>query len=156
MKLLMLGALIAYAALFATMGVMEHESLTGAEDATWRTLTLSLLFLPVLITWLSAELLNVISPRKMFRSRTSSVPARLLTGLAAGALGIGISVFTLTLLVEYADDAVLIGASAACGTTLVLLPLRKVRPGGCRHCDYDLSGNAGSSLCPECGADVMA
>lgn len=156
MKLFMLGVLTAYATLFATMAVMERESLASADDPTWRTLTLSLLFLPVLITWLSAELLNVISPRKMFRNRKSSVPVRLFTGLAAGALAVGISVFALTLLVEYADDAVLIGASAACGTTLALLPLRKVRPGGCRHCDYDLSGNAGSSLCPECGADVMA
>jgi hypothetical protein len=156
MKTFMLSVVVVYAALFATMGIMERESLRGVENQTWRALALSLFCVPVLITWLSAELVNVISPRTVFHRGTRRTRSRLFAGLVAGGLGVGISVFSLTLLVEYADDTVLIGASAASGATLVLLPLRKVREGRCCQCDYDLSGNAGSSVCPECGRDVMS
>jgi hypothetical protein len=32
---------------------------------------------------------------------------------------------------------------------------REPRPGFCRACDYDLTGNV-SGVCPECGLEIMA
>ena len=57
---------------------------------------------------------------------------------------------TLTYL-RFPDWAIV--AIAAIGPLVWIIPRRKIPPGRCRSCHYDLTGNV-SGVCPECGTNI--
>lgn len=61
-------------------------------------------------------------------------------------------------LLTYVYFSINYGLYLACIFMLIIAPLmllfrRRTRPGHCRQCDYDLTGNV-SGVCPECGTRV--
>jgi hypothetical protein len=85
---------------------------------------------------------------------------RVLTGLTVGLIGSGIGALAVVLL-EPATGGfawLLMGASAALCTLVLLAFARPTAQGHCARCGYDLAGVtiAAQGKCPECGLDQMA
>jgi hypothetical protein len=146
------GSALVYASLVCVSIAFAEQRAHGL----WLVLTGAMV--PVLAIWLVAELTNAVSPRRLFEGRVRALWRRLVAGGIAGALGACAGVVTLALLDSELSDALLMGLTAAAAGAMVVLPMRRRRPGRCVHCDYDLAGSMllrGEPRCPECGEPTM-
>ncbi|HVU64131.1 MAG TPA: hypothetical protein VHC70_09150 [Phycisphaerales bacterium] len=157
MFLLCLAASLVYAFLAIVAIVFDHAQLESGRMMA--SVVLSGFLAPTIATWLAAEALNLLSPRRLL-SRKLSMPVRRLTfGAIAGILASVLGVLGMALLDKYAvPDAALTGAAAMFTTVAVILPTARIRRGECLYCRYSLAGAtpASKGVCAECGADAMA
>jgi hypothetical protein len=115
---------------------------------------------PALAAWIVAELINAVRPRRLFDRRVATMVARGVAGLCAGVIGAAATALVLAVAEGYVHEIVVLSSTGAMAAASVLLPLRRVRPGECIHCRYDLRnqpppGQPGWGICPECGAPVI-
>jgi hypothetical protein len=158
MFLLCLAASLIYGTLTISALAFDQGSL-GGSGRMMTTVILSGWLAPTIATWLAAESLHFLSPRRAL-TRTLAMPIRRLAlGAAAGALACILGVLGMALLDTSAiPDAAITSAAAAFTTIAVLIPTARIRSGECLHCRYSLAGAtpAGKGICTECGADTMA
>lgn len=153
---LVTGFVLAIGSLFAwTVGAqfvwLRHEPRTVAM------LSVAIVLIPAAAAWAVAELIQAVTPRRVFDRRVSAAWQRFFAGGFAGFLAAGLGMGVLPMADRLAPDAAIMGFMAAVGVGLVMLPLSRVRVGHCIHCNYDLGGltgpdHRGSAVCPECGA----
>lgn len=115
------------------------------------TLAVTLVLAPLMSAWLMAILVQYRWPRRLLTPRTASLAPSTIRGFIAG---IGSIVATAALLLvgtgDFADGTITAAASAL-ATILALLLSRKVQPGRCLICSYDLCASLKFGRCPECG-----
>lgn len=151
---LVLGAASAYAALFAATLFIERSFFsTAASHGPTLTVALNVLALPVLATWLAAELVDAAFHKRLFDRRVRRPLRCAAAGACAGLLGVLLATLMLVLLDRALPDALLTGIAAAASTAIVLTPLPRRRSAACPRCGYDLSGAtpASGGVCTECG-----
>lgn len=154
MKLFLLAASVVYIALAVWSQLDTRE---WAPPNPW--LIWPLVFgVPVCVTWITAEAVHALRPRRLLHARVSAPYARLLAGFVTGALGGALVALSLVYLGDTLPDWLTMCSGAAVSTLLVLAPWPRVRPGRCVHCGYDFSANTVRSggLCAECGAPAWA
>jgi hypothetical protein len=105
---------------------------------------------PTLAAWITAEAIHLGRARRLFDRR-----------VAAGVIGVCVASVLLVIVDRQLHDVVILSGSAALGSVLVLAPLKRIRPGSCVYCGYDVRsqpppGQPGWGICPECGAGVGA
>jgi hypothetical protein len=156
MRLFMLGATVVYGVLAGIAIVTGREDMAG-QSRLMVSVALSAWLAPTLATWLMAEAVHAISPRRPLHRRISMPIRRLALGSAAGLLGSVVGVLGMAGLDRTEiPDAAITGLAAALATAVVLLPTSRVRRGACLHCGYSFEGAtpAAGGVCVECGASV--
>lgn len=159
MFLFVLAAGLVYSLLLGATLVIEREFFMLMQPVRpLGSVVLSVLVVPTIAAWLSAELIGAMRPPRLLDSRVRGWGARIGAGLIAGVLGVVGGTLGLILLDRALPDAVLTGAAAAASTLIVLLPLPRQRAFACPRCAYDLSGASPASggVCTECGFDLMS
>ncbi|MGE3107935.1 MAG: hypothetical protein AB7G11_10585 [Phycisphaerales bacterium] len=145
-----------YGVLLAVTAYLEYDELRLAYLHEWATLALEMWIVPVAAAWLTAEAIHAMAPRRAFDRRARATSTRGFAGAIAGTLGIGLGVLMVSIPQGVARDTVLMGTASLCATLIVTLSLKRLVRSACVHCGYDLRGNAGAAVCPECGKGVMA
>ncbi|MCC6660017.1 MAG: hypothetical protein IT437_03935 [Phycisphaerales bacterium] len=134
-----------------------------AAGGQWALVLVKLVGAPLVAAWFTLDLLERRRPRLAFDARVRS-RAPWVMGLLAGAASVLLAAATLALaqsgLVNVTIDAdvldlAAVGPATAAAVWLSLLPLRRLRPGSCMACGYDLSGSP-TATCPECGGVATA
>jgi hypothetical protein len=151
-------AVAAYAALaIATLLIERSFFSVFASNGPAITVGLTVLALPALTTWLTAELVDAAFHKRLFDSRAPRTAPAAAAGIATGLLGVLLSALMLVLLDRTFPDALLFAAAAAASTAIVLTPLPRRRAHTCPRCAYDLSGASPASggACTECGYMMM-
>lgn len=117
-------------------------------------LTVQLVALPVVTAWAVAEFVVLVrgTPRGLLRSASGPV-GRSVRGFVVGLLAL----FLITLATVFAspdlpDSLSLIGATSI-ATFVTMMFARRSRRGYCVACQFDLQGQVGGGICPECGFD---
>jgi hypothetical protein len=159
MILLVLAAALVYGSLLAATLLLERGFFFSMFDSNQPVVTvvLSVLIVPTLTTWATAEVVNAAFHKRMLDRRVRRRASCLAAGFGAGFFGVLIGTLMLILLDRTLPDALLMGLAAAASTAIVLMPLPRQRPFGCPNCGYDLSGASPASggVCTECGFAVM-
>lgn len=156
------GSLLGYAALVITGLVL----LMGEDKPWWADQTdphvLEWICMGGLLPWaalcLAAELTARLRRTRAFHSAIRQPWSTGLWGLSASVVGIGISVPLAPFAPHWLPDAVWTSATGALAGALVILCMRRTRPGTCAICGYALNAGHATTLCPECGqrtAEVM-
>ena len=153
---LMTGFILAIGSLFAwtvgaQFGWLRHEPRTVA------IVGVAVVLIPAAAAWAIAELIQAVTPRRVFDRRVSAAWKRFVAGGFAGFLAAGLGTGVLPVADRFAPDAAIMAFVAAVAVSLVMLLFSRVRAGHCIHCNYDLEGltgpeHGGSAVCPECGA----
>lgn len=120
-------------------------------------LILLLCIVPLLSTWITASVVNRLSPRKIFLPGRPFSLSPFLRGSAAGAFCFLLAVACVTYLLPKArwlSEGLMIAACSTIATSLVILCSPRSRPGLCRRCDYDLRFSLAHGRCPECGTTI--
>jgi hypothetical protein len=159
MLVLVMAAGLVYGALLSATLIMERDylfAMFGSSEPVV-TVVLSVLVVPTLTTWLTAEVIHAVQRKRILDRRVRRRLQCAGAGVGAGVLGVLIGTTALVLLDRVMPDAVLVGLAAAAGTSIVLVPLRRQLDSECANCGYDLSGASPASggVCTECGFDVM-
>lgn len=111
---------------------------------------------PPLAAWLTAETVNLVSPRRLFDRRSTARVGRALAGMFAGALGFGAAVLLLPVVDATIPDWATLAVASGLGTLIPMVLLSRMRRGHCAFCDYDLRALPSMRQCPECGrTDVL-
>lgn len=147
---LLLGTLVVWVAGLALGHVWDWETAAKTGEAAAGPAWVLAVF-PPLAAWLTAEVINLATPRRLFDRRTKAPIRKSVLGLAAGALGFVLAVVFLPIAEPYLPDWGILAASSAIGTVIPVLGLARVRRGHCVHCDYDLRTLPSMEQCPECG-----
>jgi hypothetical protein len=115
------------------------------------TLAITLVLTPLMSAWFTAILVQYHRPRRVLTPRTASLVPSTIGGFIAG---IGAVLATAILLLvgtgPFADGTITAVASAF-ATSLTLLLSKKIQPGRCMICSYDLCSSLEFGRCPECG-----
>jgi hypothetical protein len=142
-------------------GVAGAPAWIGRSGDVARDFLVVIVVVPLACAWGAAELVNLMSPRRLLDRRLSGRRlARGAAGAIAGTLSAASAAALLPLVDSYVGDPVVTGGAAAIGGAAVLLLLVRLRPGHCIHCGYDLRngpgpGRSGAGVCPECGASAV-
>lgn len=138
----------ACAALLATEGAVR------ADNPFVLSLVLVVWAAPIGAAWLTAELLApLLRHRRVLNPAFSWWLPRFVRGLVAGLAGAAGAVAFRAWFDGTSYDSMITAGAAAMGTAMVLCTSRRIRPGGCVSCGYDLRGltEAAGGRCPECG-----
>lgn len=115
-----------------------------------------LLVFPPLATWLVIELVHAFTPRRVYDRRSPARRTRVIVGVVAGFIGLGLTVATLPLIEQSAPDWAVISVASAIGAIIPTLLLTRLRRGTCAICGYDLRNLPRLDRCPECGrTDIL-
>lgn len=154
MRTFLACAMLVYAALAAWSHLDRPE---GSPPSGWMIWALVLL-LPASLIWAVTEAVNFMRPRRLLDPRVRAPLRRTIAGLVAGALGAVLVTLGLVFLEGSMPDWLIIGAGSTLGALAVVVPMRRLRPGRCVHCGYDVSAATvrGGGLCAECGASAFA
>lgn len=149
---LVLGTLLIWGAGLALGHVWDWE-VAGASKAgevagnpAWM-----MVIFPPLAAWLTVELINLVTPRRLFDRRTVAPVRRAVLGVMGGVIGFVLAVAFLPILEPFMPDWGVLSASSAVGMMLPAVLLPRVHRGHCVHCDYDLTTLPSMEQCPECG-----
>jgi hypothetical protein len=158
MMLLVAGALLAYAGLGAAMLLWPTQA--QLREAMLPVVAQNLVLVPVACAWIAAEIIARVRRPRLLCAPVRAPVRRLLLGLTAGGLGVGLGAGVLPFVDRWAGDALVMGAAAAISAGGVVLLQRRLRPCTCITCGYDLReaaapGRAGFGVCPECGTSVL-
>lgn len=156
MPLLILGVLVVHAAAFA-WGVGDGFAWLRYQKGDIGTLALVMVLIPACSAWAGGEFIQMMSPRRALDGRLRCRGLRFLLGMCAGLIGLGTGAAILPLVDRFASDALTMGATSSLSAMLLLLLLKRLRPGHCISCGYDQRGmpgpgQPGSGICPECGS----
>ena len=159
MPLLLAG----FAAVFAGLlgwGIGAGYGWLQYESQSIPRLIAAILLAPTLAAWAGAELVNMLSPRRLFDRRRNTRLSRLALGVAAALVSAAAGAAALPLVDRQAPDAAVFGASGFLVMAAFVLGCSRVRAGRCIHCGYDLRrspapGQPGAGRCPECGASIV-
>ena len=151
MILLLLGMMVAWTAGLALGHVWDWEvaAKTGLDEAgrpAWM-----LMIFPPMAAWLTAETINLVTPRRLFDRRIVAPVQRSALGFTTGVIGFGLAVLFLPIVEELLPDWGTLAAASAIGTMLPIVLLPRVRRGFCAFCDYDMKSLPSMERCPECG-----
>lgn len=151
MRYFLLGLAISYGAAAITVGVSLGYALPGPDPAAFDAAVLLAAVLPLVASWLVADVLDRLRPRLAFDPRTPRPLTTTIAGLATGASGVVLGAALITFLEPWVHEGVLLAAGGALAPMpVVLLMARRRRRDTCLGCGYDLSASSGQ--CPECGA----
>jgi predicted RNA-binding Zn-ribbon protein involved in translation (DUF1610 family) len=111
---------------------------------------------PAIGAFMSAAFLDWWRPRRLFASRAGLWKPQLLRGAFAGIVAMTIGAFAVGIEQYTVRDEYIMAASGFLGATLIVFAGRRVRPGRCWTCDYDLTESMSQTRCPECGENIHA
>lgn len=150
MIFLVLGVVLAWM-IGMSIGLVWDWEVAAAAGAEGSKPAWIMLIFPPLAAWLTAEAINLVTPRRLF-DRRSVAPVRKATlGFLAGVLGFAIAVAFLPLVERQLPDWGVLASASAIATMLPVALLPKVRRGRCAFCDYDMKALPSMERCPECG-----
>jgi hypothetical protein len=115
---------------------------------------LILCVLPTACAWGAASLVNTWRPRRLFDTRARRSGTLILLGAESGLLAIVITAGLLVLFEQLHMDLLLFALMAAVSACLLLCSCRRVRPGACVACGYDIRASLDYGRCPECGTSI--
>ena len=127
----------------------------GPDASAVLTLPVLLVALPVLVSWIVAECLHHLRPRRLFIGARRGSGVLVACGVATALFAFTLAALGLAFLDSMVADGVIICAAFAVATVPALCVLRRHRPGRCVYCGYDLRGTSLRSACTECGAELM-
>lgn len=136
-------------AVLATGAVCGWD-LLGGQPATWVSLVGELLVVPTALALVGVEIVNRISPRRMFDPRVPATMAPIFAGIVTALIGTTLTAGVLPFN-DQAHDVVVTGCASATASLVVCWIAPRRRNGICVRCGYDLSGSP-SARCSECGA----
>ncbi len=111
----------------------------------------SMAIFPPLAAWVTAEVVNLLSPRRLFDRRTIAPIRRASLGITSSVIGFILAVLFLPIVENNMPDWATLAAASALGTMIPMVLLPRTRKGHCVHCDYDLRTLPSMERCPECG-----
>lgn len=114
-----------------------------------------LVIIPFAMALAIAAFIHVLSPRKIFCSASQSSLNRIMTGVLCAVLTLSL----MALFVVVANASIhewVIAIIAASAATLVVVRgmCRRLQPGRCLICDYDITASLVQGRCPECGTSI--
>jgi hypothetical protein len=130
----------------------------GRQSHLMLSVILSSWLAPTMATWLAAEAMHMLAPRRLLHRRLSMPTRRLFLGGITGTLGCILGVLAMAGLDRFGvPDVALTSAAAAIAAIAVITPTTRIRKGECLFCRYSLAGAtpASKGVCAECGSDVM-
>lgn len=144
----------------ACVGAVAAEPGVRPDNPWLVALVLVSWALPIGAGWAAAETVRLVrgSRLRTFNAAHSWWLARLVRGMVAGVIGVGLSLAALVYIDQPPNDAAIVGLGGAAGTIAVLIFGRRIPRGACVGCGYDLRGltPAAGGRCPECGLSVPA
>jgi 4-hydroxybenzoate polyprenyltransferase len=116
---------------------------------------LSRCVLPTVSAWAMASLFLSISPRRAFDRRMGCSRTPVMLGMTAALLGIVMTAGLVIALDRARADLAILAASSALSAFVLLCLCRKLKPGACVRCGYDVRASLNYGRCPECGTSIM-
>lgn len=150
MILLTLGVMVAWMIGMAIGLVWDWEVAAAAGAEGSKPAWIMLIF-PPLAAWLTAEAINLVTPRRLFDRRTVAPVRKAALGFLGGVIGFALAVAFLPIVEEQLPDWGVLASASAVGTMLPVVLLPRVRRGFCAYCDYDMKTLPSMERCPECG-----
>lgn len=149
--------MLAFLAAFLTpwLGIFLFNLPSGIGGALARdrgmTLAVTLVLAPLMSAWFTAILFHHRWPRRLLTPRTGSLVPSTIRGFMAGIGSIVATALLLLIDTGQIPDWSLTAAASVLATGLTLLLSKKIQPGRCLICSYDLCSSLQFGRCPECG-----
>jgi len=110
--------------------------------------------LPTAVIWATATLVDLFSPRTLVVIGASG--KRAIVGWAVAVSGLSLVLIGLAALYlsPWLSDEVCVFLGSGVATAIVFLAIRRVVPGHCARCGYDITRSIDFGRCPECGTAI--
>ena len=149
----MAGFLAAFAAPWIALFVwnMPHQFHEWLHAGFNEVIAIPFLVAPLMSSWFTAILVHHHWPRRLFTPHPGALTVSIRQGFISGVGSIVATALLLLIDTSQFPDWSLTAAASVFTTGLTLLLSKRVQPGRCQICSYDLCSSLQFGRCPECG-----
>ena len=138
---------------WTVISLSEYRSMPQYFVLEW--VVFVLFIAPLGAAYATAVIIDAFSPRMMLHARTMRRRCAG-AGLLAGVLACALASVGMSYPQWLPRDDLGTAGAAAIATAIVILGSRRLRPGMCATCAYDITRSIDYGRCPECGTPLAA